>query len=220
MEKLKNLSKGQKIGIIVAIVVVLLLVIVLPIALSKKGGDSGTSTGSGTQQPSTPPAPSVEYLGCKADCVSHPPVGDRAADRALGYYKGDLTFEACKDLARAEGFKYFGLQFHEGVNGGDLETGQCFVDSSLQYDTPQEGSASAPCVTNAAGNAMGSGCSNATYEWKNLPAAEHARNHAAMFDSAQEKFLDNMAWNPNAPRLTWKSPMSLVDRSSVAAQGM
>lgn len=87
------------------------------------------------------------YMGCFKD----------TSVRALPIMTGPITFEKCRDVAKAAGSKYFGLQWPEGSKNG---TAQCFYGNGY-YD--KYGSSTACVLSDGSGRKIGGVWANSVY---------------------------------------------------------
>ena len=96
------------------------------------------------------------YKGCWADCTG---------GRDLPTQAGDMTAEECKNAAAAAKKRYFAMQYHNGVSGGNVATdkSQCFYGDS--YGSQGQ---STNCYAVNTGYNVGGSCANAVYSWFKL----------------------------------------------------
>jgi hypothetical protein len=158
--------------IIAAVIVVLILIIGLWYVMSTPAASTNDAVVDVVAEPYVQAYDPGDGSGhCRSDCAK----GTTGSVRTLQSHIGDMTYAQCAAAAKDQGKKYFGLQWCEGVSGATCDRAQCWVgdtynDDGSQADAPRSGA----CGTNPDGKLMGRACSNAVYEWKNLPS-EHFR---------------------------------------------
>ena len=85
-------------------------------------------------------------------------------------YVGDMTKEQCAEQAVNRNKKYYGLQYQNGVGGGDRMVSQCFLGDSFGA----QGTAGNCKDLGSQGNIpFGQSCSNAVYENENYKPVKY-----------------------------------------------
>ena len=62
----------------------------------------------------------AKYVGCYRD----------TGNRDLPLYVGHKTLKGCEKEAKRRGYKYFGLQYQNGVGRGNRDSSECFLGNS------------------------------------------------------------------------------------------